>query len=345
MADARRSPPPFQRAVVMGDGGWGTALALLLHHRGVQVTLWGHSPEHVDEMLEQRENRRYLPGIKLPTALRISADPSTACHRAQLLVSAAPTQFLRSVAERFEDVLDGAAPIVSATKGLEIETLKRPTEILEDVFGERPMCVLSGPSHAEEVAQFKPATVVAASLDEEFSRAVQDVFSGESFRVYTSTDSIGVELGGALKNVIAIAAGISDGLGLGDNAKAALVTRGMVEIARVGVARGARLETFFGLAGIGDLVTTCCSGHSRNRALGEAIGRGESLESILARTRTVAEGVWTTKALFGPESELSGVSMPIAAEVHAVLFEGKHPRDAVSDLMRREPAPEMKGLA
>lgn len=344
MADPRRTPP-FKRAVVIGDGGWGTALALLLHQRGVEVALWGNSPEHVEELLAHRENRRYLPGVRLPAALRISADPSLACDRAQVLVSAVPTQYLRGVAERFEDVLDGAAPIVSATKGLEIETLKRPTEILLDVFGERPMCVLSGPSHAEEVAQFKPATVVAASNDAGFARAVQDAFSGESFRVYSSSDSIGVELGGALKNVIAVAAGISDGLQLGDNAKAALVTRGMVEIARVGVARGARLDTFFGLAGIGDLVATCCSNHSRNRALGEAIGRGERLESILSRTRTVAEGVWTTRALFGPESELAGISMPIAAEVHAVLFEGKDPRDAVGDLMRREPAPEMKGLA
>jgi glycerol-3-phosphate dehydrogenase (NAD(P)+) len=344
VADARDANG-FRRVVVMGDGGWGTALALLLAHRGVEVTLWGNSPEHVEQLLARHENERYLPGIRLPERLRICADPSLACHKAQLLVSAVPTQFLRGVCERFEDVLDGGAPIVSATKGLEIETLNRPTEILVDVFGERPMCVLSGPSHAEEVAQFKPATVVAGSNDEDLALAVQELFSGESFRVYTSSDPIGVELGGALKNVIAVAAGISDGLELGDNAKAALVTRGMVEIARVGVARGARLETFFGLAGIGDLVTTCCSRHSRNRALGEAIGRGETLESILARTRTVAEGVWTTKALFGPESELSSISMPIAAEVHAVLFEGKHPRDAVGDLMRREPVPEMKGLA
>jgi len=340
-----RATPPFRRAIVMGDGGWGTALAVLLAHRGVETTLWGNSPEHIEELTARRVNERYLPGIKLPERLRFCADPSMACEGAELLVSVVPTQFLRGVAERFEDALGGAVPIVSASKGLEIETLKRPTEILEDVFGERPMCVLSGPSHAEEVAKFKPATVVAASNDEEFAQQVQDEFNSDSFRVYSSHDAIGVELGGALKNVIAVAAGISDGLELGDNAKAALITRGMVELARVGVARGAKLETFFGLAGIGDLVTTCCSRHSRNRALGEAIGRGESLEAILARTRTVAEGVWTTKALFGPESELSGISMPIAAEVHAVLFERKHPRDAVSDLMRREPVPEMKGLA
>lgn len=344
MAEPRHSGA-FRRAVVMGHGGWGTALALLLLRRGLEVTLWGNSREYVEELQRKRENTRYLPGVKLPERLRLCADPSMACEDADLLVSATPTQYLRGVAARFEDVLDGGTPIVSASKGLEIETLKRPTEILFDVFGERRMCVLSGPSHAEEVAQLKPATVVAAAHDADFAADVQDAFSGESFRVYTSADPIGVELGGALKNVIAVAAGISDGLNLGDNAKAALVTRGMVEIARAGVARGARMETFFGLAGIGDLVTTCCSRHSRNRALGEAIGRGESLESILARTRTVAEGVWTTKALFGPESELGNVSMPIAAEVHAVLFEGKHARDAVGDLMRREPTPEMKGLA
>jgi len=342
VADAGRTR--VRRAVIIGDGGWGTALALLLVRRGIETTLWSNFPNQLEELATSRENRRYLPGIQLPEALRFSADPHSACEGVDFAVSAVPTQFLRGVAERFEDALAGNVPVVSATKGLEIETLRRPSEILDEVLGPRPICVLSGPSHAEEVARLKPASVVAASNDAGFARVVQDVFTCDSFRVYTSQDPIGVELGGALKNVIAIAAGISDGLELGDNAKAALITRGMVEMARIGVARGAKLETFFGLAGIGDLVTTCCSRHSRNRAVGEAIGRGEALEAILARMKMVAEGVWTTKALFGPESELASVSMPIAAEVHAMLFEHKDPRDAALDLMRREPVPEMKGL-
>ena len=340
MADRTR----VRRAVVIGDGGWGTALALLLVRRGIETTLWSHAREYSEELAATRVNSRFLPGIALPAALRFTADAYSACDEVDVAVSVVPTQFLRGVAERFEDALPGNVPIVSATKGLEIETLHRPSEILLEVLGRRPICVLSGPSHAEEVARLKPASVVAASEDGELARWVQEAFNSENFRVYSSSDPIGVELGGALKNVIALAAGIGDGLELGDNAKAALVTRGMVELARVGTSRGARLETFFGLAGIGDLVTTCCSQHSRNRALGEAIGRGESLEAILARVKTVAEGVWTTKALFGPESELADVSMPIAAEVHAVLFERKDPRDAVADLMRRDPAPEMKGL-
>jgi glycerol-3-phosphate dehydrogenase (NAD(P)+) len=334
----------LRRAVVLGDGSWGTALALLLARRGVEVTVWCNQRPHADEFNAARENRRYLPGVALPANLRFTADAHTAGAGAQLAVSVVPTQYLRSVAARFEDALAGNVPIVSASKGLEIETLARPTEILAQVLGPHPLAVLSGPSHAEEVAVGKPATVVAASTDAEVARFAQAAFNGDSFRVYTSNDLLGVELGGALKNVIAIAAGISDGLGLGDNAKAALITRGVVEMARAGVARGARMETFFGLAGIGDLVTTCCSRHSRNRAVGEAIGRGETLESLLSRMKMVAEGVWTTKALFGPESDLAGVSMPIAAEVHAVLFERKDPRTAVADLMRREPAPEMKGL-
>jgi glycerol-3-phosphate dehydrogenase (NAD(P)+) len=337
-------PEPVQRAVVIGGGSWGTALALLLARKGIEVNVWCNQRAQADEFNAARSNTRYLPGVELPTNLRFTADPHRAAAGAQIAVSAVPTQFLRSVAGKFEDALAGNVAIVSATKGLEIETLSRPTEILEAVLGQRPLAVLSGPSHAEEVARGLPATVVAASKVHEVAVQAQAAFNGDFFRVYTSSDLLGVELAGALKNVIALAAGIGDGLALGDNAKAALVTRGMVEMARVGVSRGARMETFFGLAGIGDLVTTCCSRHSRNRAVGEAIGRGETLEQVLARMQMVAEGVWTTKALFGPESELSDVSMPIAAEVHAVLFERKSPRAAVSDLMRREPAPEMKGL-
>jgi glycerol-3-phosphate dehydrogenase (NAD(P)+) len=329
---------------VIGDGAWGTTLALLLVQKGVQTTLWTHAPDYCHELQERRENVRFLPGVALPSALTISADPSTAADGADLAVSAVPTQFLRAVAERFDDALPGDAGIVSATKGLEIETLRRPSEILAESLGGRPVCVLTGPSHAEEVARGKPATVVAASEDAELARRAQAAFSGHSLRIYTHTDAVGAELAGALKNVIALAAGISDGIELGDNAKSALVTRGVVEMARFGVAKGGRPETFFGLAGIGDLVTTCFSRHSRNRAVGEAIGRGERLEDVLARTKTVAEGVWTTKALFGPESDLGDVSLPIAEQVHAVLYERKDPRLAVQDLMTRQPSDEMRGI-
>lgn len=336
---------PFRKVVVLGDGGWGTTLALLLVRNGIPTTLWSAFPEHSEELRRTRENRRYLPGPRLPDELQLSADPFAASKGADLAVSVVPTQFLRKVAESFEDALPGDVPVVSATKGIEIETFHTPSEILAEVLGERPIAVLLGPSHAEEVAAGLPASVVAASGDEALARRVQATFSSDTFRVYTHSDAKGAELAGALKNVIAIAAGIADGLGLGDNAKAALLTRGIVEMARFGMAHGARAETFFGLAGIGDLATTCYSRHSRNRSVGEKIGRGQTLEQVLSEMRMVAEGVWTTRALFGPESEARGISMPIAEQVHEVLFEGKDPREAVTELMRREPAGEMDGLA
>ncbi len=339
------STKAVKRALVIGDGGWGTTLAMLLARRGVSTVLWCHSMEQCEELRSRGENKRFLPGVHLPESLEISADPHSAASGVDLVVSAVPTQFLRSVAGHFEDALPGDAAVVSASKGLEIESLNRPSQILREILGEREVCILTGPSHAEEVARGLPATVVAAANDKALALRVQAAFNGEMFRVYTHTDPVGAELAGALKNVIAIAAGISDGLGLGDNAKSALLTRGMLEMARYGVGLGGKLETFFGLAGIGDLVTTCCSPHSRNRSLGEAIGKGETLQQVLARMNMVAEGVWTTKALFGPEAETEGVSMPIAEQVHAVLFENKSPREAVLDLMRREPSEEMKGLA
>jgi glycerol-3-phosphate dehydrogenase (NAD(P)+) len=332
------------KALVIGDGSWGTALAIVLARNGVPTTLWSHFPARSAELAATRCNQRYLPGIELPEGLSFSADPFEAAAGAELCLSVVPTQFLRGVAERFEDALDGSLPIVSATKGLEIETFKRPTEILSEVLGARPVGVLTGPSHAEEVARGLPASVVVASTNADLAELAQLALTGESFRVYTSLDPIGAELGGALKNVIALAAGISDGLGLGDNAKAALLTRGMVEMARYGARLGARPETFFGLAGVGDLITTACSQHSRNRAVGEKIGRGLKLEQVLDEMQMVAEGVWTTKALFGPESEARALQMPIAEQVHAVLFDDRDPREAVQALMTREPSAEMDGL-
>ena len=340
----QRPEKKIERAVVIGDGGWGTALALMLMRTGVRTTLWSAFAEQAREIQAARENKRFLPGVPLPRDLVVTADPFDAARDADLAISAVPTQFLREVAARFEDALKGDVPIVSATKGIEIETFRTPMPILREVLGDRPLAVLSGPSHAEEVARGLPASVVCASRDLKLALRVQEILSGDSFRVYSSHDPLGAELGGALKNVIAIAAGISDGLGLGDNAKAALLTRGMVEMARFGAAQGAEPATFFGLAGIGDLITTCCSPYSRNRSVGEQIGKGRSLRDILTGMNMVAEGIWTTKALFGPEAEGASVSLPIAEQVHAVLFEDKDPRDAVLDLMRRAPAGEMDGL-
>ena len=333
-----------EKALVIGDGSWGTTLALLLARNGVPTTLWSAFPEQAAEIQSTRRNERFLPGVELPDAVTVSADPFAAAQGVDLVVSAVPTQYLRQVAMQFEDALSGTLPIVTASKGLEIETFHPPSRILQEVLGERTICVLTGPSHAEEVARGLPASVVAACDDEGFAARVQATFSRDSFRVYTHGDALGAELAAALKNVIAIAAGISDGLELGDNAKAALLTRGIVEVARHGVAHGAQIETFFGLAGIGDLITTCTSAHSRNRRVGEEVGRGKPLEQVLEGMQMVAEGVWTTKALFGPETDVEAVEMPIAEQVHAVLFEGKDPREAVQDLMRREPVGEMEGL-
>jgi len=334
----------YSKVLVIGDGGWGTTLALVLARHGVEVCLWSAFPEQAEELALHRENKRFLPGVTLPETMTFSADPSSAADGADLAVSVVPTQHLRAVAERFEDALPGTLPIVTATKGVEIETFQHPLEILKSVLGERGYCVLTGPSHAEEVARGLPASVIAASEDAELAARVQATFSSDSLRVYTSDDPVGAELAGALKNVIALAAGICDGLELGDNAKAALISRGMVEMARFGRSRGGQPETFFGLAGFGDLVTTCCSKHSRNRAVGEAIGKGETLEEILARMEMVAEGVWTTKALFGPEAELGDEELPIAKQVHEILFEGKDVRLAVQDLMGRAPVSEMGDL-
>ena len=332
------------RILVLGNGSWGTTLALVLARKGLDVCLWGRDADQIATLAETRLNERYLPGVLLPDSLRVSADPTQAAVGADLLISVIPTQHLRSVLVQFEDVLSGTLPVVSASKGLEVETFQPPTKIIGEVLGERPLCVLTGPSHAEEVARGLPASLVACSTDSAVAEQVQDVLSCETLRVYTNSDPLGAEFAAALKNVIAIGAGICDGLALGDNAKAALITRGVVEIARFGHRHGAQPETFFGLAGIGDLMTTCFSEHSRNRAVGEAIGKGESLDHLLARMHMVAEGVWTTRALFGPEAETEGISMPIAKQVHACLFEGKDPRQAVSDLMTRSPQEELTGI-
>ena len=288
-------------------------------------------------------NEAFLPGVAFPDNLVTTADTFSAAEGADLVVSVVPTQYVSQVALRFEDALKGDMPVVTASKGLEIDTFRSPSQILRRVLGERSICVLTGPSHAEEVAHDLPASV-AGCEDLEVHGEGPGAFNPDAFRVYTSPDGYGAELAGALKNVIALAAGICDGLQLGDNAKSALLTRGIVEMARFGKARGADVRTFFGLAGFGDLVTTCCSKHSRNRRSARPSAEGKSLQEVLDEMKMVAEGVWTTRALFGPEAAHDPVSMPIAEQVNAVLFEGKDPRTAVDDLMGREPTGEMDGL-
>ncbi len=312
----------------------GTVCALLLTSRGSRVTLWGSSTEHVATLERERENRRYLPGYAFPESLTVIADPARAFDDATLIVSAVPCQYMRPVWQRLASYVRRDVPVVSVAKGIEVGTLLRPTAIIQDCVGEVPLGCLSGPTIGPEVAARKPASVVVASQDASVAKLVQTSFSTNHFRVYTSGDLIGVELAGAVKNVIALAAGISDGIEAGDNAKAALVTRGLVEITRLGVAVGASADTFRGLAGMGDLFTTCVSKIGRNRSAGERIGRGATAEEVIASTPSVIEGIPTTRSVL----ELAArhdVEMPIVSAVASVLFEGRRPADAIEALMTR----------
>jgi glycerol-3-phosphate dehydrogenase (NAD(P)+) len=330
---------PTQFAV-LGAGAWGTAIALVLaqnpQHR---VALWSARPENAGSLRQRRENVRLLPGVPIPDEICLTADIAEAVQSAELLITAIPTVHLRPTLERVAPALPVGVPVLSLTKGVEIGTFRRPTEIIAELLGDRPLAVLSGPSHAEEVARRMPATLVAASSDLPLARWVQQRFSTDRFRVYTNLDVVGVELAGALKNILGIAAGISDGLRFGDNAKSALLTRGVTEMARFGVALGAEPQTFWGLAGIGDVITTCISPHGRNRQVGLRLAAGEKLEGILAGMTKVAEGVFTAKSVHEQAAHM-GIPMPITNEVYRVLYEGKDPRTAVVDLMLREHKPE-----
>ncbi|MFK5956287.1 MAG: NAD(P)H-dependent glycerol-3-phosphate dehydrogenase [Planctomycetota bacterium] len=322
------------KSLVIGDGGWGMAIAMSLHRAGREVHVWGRDPEYTAEVAASRDNRKYLPGIEIPADVLWTHDMDAALDGVEDVYSVVPTQFIRPTLESFGGRLAGF-PIFSASKGLELSTLKRPTEIIADVLGsDIPIGVVTGPSHAEETARGLATSVVAAANTSAMSAMAQAHLSSAALRVYTSDDLIGAELGGALKNIIALGAGIADGVGLGDNAKAALVSRGLVEMARFGVEKGAQKETFFGLSGSGDLMVTCYSQHSRNRSLGEAIGKGEKLKDILARTEKVSEGVWTCKAIFTAADDL-GVDMPITRQVYEILFNEANPLEAVKNLMQR----------
>ena len=333
----------IQRAAIIGDGAMGTLSAMLLAHNGVRAALWSAFPEHVAAMRRDGVNERFLPGVALPEGLVVSTDAAEVTCGADLVVVAVPSRYLRDVLEQVAGALPAGAVYVSVVKGIEVGSLRRPSEVFAEVAGRRRMVVLSGPCLAREVAARLPATVVAASDDAAAAEAVQEAYATPWFRVYTSDDPVGVELGGALKNVIAIAAGIADGLGLGSNAMAALVTRGLVEMTRLGTALGARPETFAGLAGLGDLVTTCASGLSRNHQVGREIGRGRALADVLAEMgRVEAEGVQTTRSV-AALARREGVEMPITRAVHAVLFEGRSPPEALEGLMSRTPKPERAG--
>lgn len=317
---------------VIGAGAWGTALGLLLHQNRHAVTLWGHNPDQLRALAAAGSNEAHLPGIPIPREWIFEPDLARAVQAAELIVLAVPSRAFRDVVGRLGPV---HVPVVSVTKGIEFSTGLTMSGILEALVPSAPATALSGPSLALEVARGIPTAVVAASRNESQARLVQTVFHRPAFRVYTSTDLIGVELGGALKNVIAIAAGVCDGLGFGDNSKAALITRGQAEMRRLGVACGALGGTFTGLSGLGDLTVTCFSKLSRNRTFGERLGRGEKPDSLLAAARDVVEGYPTARSAHQLAARL-GVPAPITAEVHAMLYEGKDPRKAVIDLLSRD---------
>ncbi len=328
------------RFAILGGGAWGTTLSILLAQNPEhEVTLWSAREENGRILRDRRENVRLLPGVPIPLSVALTTDIHQAVAGADLYVAAIPTVYLRQTLLRIVPALHSEVPVLSLAKGMEIDTFLRPSQIIRQVLSSVRIAVLSGPSHAEEVSRGCPTTVVTASLDDDLARWIQQRFGTERFRVYTNADLVGVELAGALKNIIGLAAGIGDGLELGDNAKAALLTRALVEMARFGVALGAEQQTFFGLAGLGDLITTCVSRHGRNRRVGERLARGEKLAEILAGTSMVAEGVYTTRSVHEKASRM-GIEMPITSAIYQVLYQGKDPLAAVNDLMVREPRSE-----
>ena len=328
------------KITVIGDGAWGTALALNMLHNGHQVQIWGTFPDYLAEMHSKKENFKFLPGVKLPDTLGLCADLQQAVSGQDMLLLATPTQFLRNVLKKLAPAFDNSTPVINVAKGIEVNTWKRISEIVTDELGSVDFIDLSGPSHAEEVSRKVPTAVVAASENISSAQAVQKLMMNENFRVYTSGDVVGVELGGALKNVMAIAAGIIDGMKLGDNPKAAMMTRGISEMGRLGEALGGQRATFAGLSGIGDLIVTCCSGHSRNRHVGEELGKGKSMDEIQkAMGMVVAEGVPTAKGARALAQQLH-VETPIINEIYRIIYENRPVPEAVKALMNRDAKPE-----
>ncbi len=330
------------RATVIGAGSWGTALAKVLGDKGHEIRMWSYEAAVAEQIRNERENRDYLPGVKLPDSVEVFVEHRDALEGAEVIIAVVPSHAFREVMTAAAAHSPRGAIVLSATKGIEVESLSRPSQILAELLPDHPPAVLSGPTFAREVGEGDPTAIVAASQDPAVAREVQAFFNTDRFRVYTNEDILGVELAAALKNVVALAAGIAAGLGYRSNSRAALITRGLAEMIRLGVAMGARASTFAGLAGLGDLVLTCTSELSRNRTVGVRLGQGESLEAILAGMKMVAEGVRTAKAARSL-AQTYEVEMPIVDEVHHILFEGKPAKRATADLMLRSPKPEYWG--
>ncbi|HIY03201.1 MAG TPA: NAD(P)H-dependent glycerol-3-phosphate dehydrogenase [Candidatus Blautia faecipullorum] len=320
---------------VLGAGSWGTALSLLLYNNGHEVKLWSALQDEVEMLREKREHASKLPGVRLPEKIEITSDLEACLESPDVAVLAVPSPFTRSTSHQMASFVKKGQIIVNVAKGVEEHTLMTLSEIISQEIPQADVCVLSGPSHAEEVGKGLPTTCVVSAAKRETAEYLQGIFMSPVFRVYTTPDILGVELGGALKNVIALAAGTADGLGYGDNTKAALITRGMAEIARLGTKMGAKIETFYGLSGIGDLIVTCASVHSRNRKAGYLMGKGYSMQEAMDEVKMVVEGVYSAKAAKSL-SEKYQVEMPIIDEVNKVLFENKAASEAVRDLMVRD---------
>lgn len=320
---------------VIGAGSWGTAISKLLSTNGHEVTVWSIMEDEIRMLQEEREHKSKLPGVKLPENIEFTTDLAASVKGRDLLVLAVPSPFTRSTAHKMAAYVEPGQVIVNVAKGIEESTLMILTDIIEQEIPQANAAVLSGPSHAEEVGRGIPTTVVAGAKDRKTAELIQNIFMNKVFRVYTSPDMLGIELGGALKNVIALAAGAADGLGCGDNTKAALITRGIAEMSRLGVAMGGRIETFNGLTGIGDLIVTCASVHSRNRKAGFLIGQGKTMQEAMDEVKMVVEGVYSAKAAM-TLSQKYHISMPIVEEVNAVLFEDKPAKEALADLMIRD---------
>ncbi len=324
----------LDRATVIGAGAMGTLCAQLLAIRGTEVFLWGRDADLIEQISQTGRNPRYLPGVDLDGRVSPESDSTVALSKTQLIISAVPCQFMRPQWIELAREHSITSPVVSVAKGIEVQNQHRPSQVLREILGPVSLAVMSGPSLAGEIAAGLPAAVVVASEDDALAHMVQKAFSSSRFRVYTNRDVIGVELAGAVKNVIALAAGIADGLEMGNNAKAGLVTRGLAEMARLGVALGGSADTFRGLAGMGDLMTTCYSGLSRNHVAGEKIGRGMNLEDVVQTSAGVIEGIQTTKSVLQMARQHE-IEMPITQGVHAVLFEGRKPQEAIDELMTR----------
>ena len=331
----------MQKMCVIGAGSWGSALALSLYKNNHKVFMWTRDIEQVEEIRTTKINSKFLPGIVFPKDLIVSNDLEEVILDSEIIVLAVPSQAVRSVCKQIKPYVKDNQILVDVAKGLEKGTGLRLSDVVKEELPNNPYVVLSGPSHAEEVSRYMPTTLVAACEDIKYAQKVQDIFMSPSIRVYTNPDLIGVELGGALKNIIAFGAGMCDGLGYGDNTKAALMTRGIAEIGRLGVAMGADVNTFTGLSGIGDLIVTCTSMHSRNRRAGILMGQGKSLQETLDEVQMVVEGITATEVAYKISRELN-IDMPITEAIYSVLYQGANPNEAVLELMTRSKKHEME---